>query len=119
VRSQACDRALPAVPTPCEGVTGEGVFPWLNANVNVPVSHDGAGPDQAGRPVPAVYAVSRPQPLDGVTVIWLSGAATPAVANHSAAAHAASIETMARVVASLIAFSHIVRSAPVFTRTSR
>ena len=79
------------------------MFPWLNANVNAPVPQDGVGPDQAGSPVPAVYAVSRPQPLDGVIAIWLSGAATPAVANHSAAAHAASIETMARVAARLIA----------------
>ena len=35
-----------------------------------------AGPDQAGRPVPAVYAVSRPQPLEGVIMIgrqWRCG----------------------------------------------
>jgi hypothetical protein len=66
-----------------------------------------------------VYAVSRPQPLDGVIVIWLNGAATPAVANHSAAAHAAIIEIMTRVTARLIAFSRIVCSPLAFTRTSR
>ncbi|RDJ93100.1 hypothetical protein B4Q13_24255, partial [Lacticaseibacillus rhamnosus] len=97
--------ALPAARPPCESVPGGGVFPWLNANVNAPVPQDGAGADQVGRPVPDVYAVSRPQPLDGVIMISLNGAATPAVANHSAAAHAARTKVMARVPVRLIAFS--------------
>ena len=49
-------------------VAGGGVFPWLNASVNAHVPQDGAAPDQAGRPGPAVYAVRRLQPLEGV--IW-------------------------------------------------
>ena len=101
-----------------ESVAGGGVFPWLNASVNAPAPQDGAGLDQAGRPVPAVYAVSRPQPLDGViTIVAATGAAASAVGDtHSAPADAASIESVSpscgsshvcpRIVCSSLAYSH-------------
>ena len=95
-----------------------GVFPWLNASVNAPAPQDGAGPDHAGRPVPAVYAVRRPQPLDGVITIWLNGAATPAVGKHRATAHAANIVLAALVVVRLIVCPRIVYSPLASTHES-
>ena len=74
--------ALPAAATPLD--TGAGVFPWLNASVSAPAPHDGAGPDQAGQTVPAVYAVSRPQPVEGlITIVLVKGVAARAAGAYS------------------------------------
>ena len=87
-----------ATPLECDGAAGGGVFPWLNPRVNAPEPQDGAGPDQAGRPVPAVYAVSKPQPLDGVITIGSpkGAAAYAAEGAHMAAASTASTKPITR-----------------------
>jgi hypothetical protein len=99
------NRALPAAATPRESGGGD-VFPWLNASVSAPAPQDGAGPDQAGHTVPAVYAVSRPQPFEGLITIVLgnscaaraaAGAALTPAAN-AATTKSASLVTRLRIV---------------------